>query len=161
MNEYTIRNIVAVLCLAGLLVPITPAPADAADLVHPEFALEVGVVPMNLLVNYDGTVYDQNTFDPGLYTQLDARIVFMDLFWIGGYTKAYTMIRDDAVGFIPYQLLFSFDMGLRYENFTLGFRHFCFHPMKTYTYRQQEWESFPTMGTEGSYEEIFLRIEVR
>jgi len=116
------------------------------------FALEAGFFPNASFVMYEMPV--EEVFDLGMYVQIEAEVLFFDLFFVGGSIRTYVWKKEEGISFWPWRDGFMFNAGLRYKILELGFRHYCTHPVIPYQYPAQ-------MNWEGAYEEIYFRIEGR
>lgn len=109
------------------------------------FALEMGFIPYNSQINW----IDNNNFKS--FTILEAGFLICDLFYIKGTIKTFEELSSDSFSFYPHQADYYFDIGIRYEFFSFGFRHACFHPINIGCNINH--------GYLGQTDEIYFRIE--
>ncbi len=121
------------------------------------FALEFGLVPQAGVLMYEP---EEVLFMEGaLYTELEAEVLLFNVLFAGGGVRTYIMPSDKNYTFSPNTTVYDFGAGLRLKKDTLeiGWRHRCFHPTIPYLpiFGQE------IKGMEGSYDEIYFRIEGR
>lgn len=107
--------------------------------------LEAGVNNSNFVMHELENVYKQN-----MYIELQIDIEFYG-FFVGGSNNTYILKDIGIKTFSPYMVEFNFNAGYRYENIELGFKHYCTHPILTYTDQAD-------IMYEGGYDEFYLRI---
>jgi hypothetical protein len=114
------------------------------------FALELGLLP-----NYHFVMYEPGidvAADNSLYTDFEATVEVRG-FYLGGGMRCYFWKTKSGYDFSPFQMAYRFDAGWRNDILTVGFRHYCMHPV-------MPWASgMPSMNWEGGYEEVFVRLE--
>ena len=64
------------------------------------------------------------------------------------------MEKQRKIYFNPEQMAYLFGFGWRRDNFEIGFRHYCTHPIIAYMPQYDDIDLF----WEGSYEEVFIRF---
>lgn len=119
------------------------------------FALELGLVPQAGVLMYEPV---EALFMKGvLYTELEAEVLLFDVIFAKGGVRTYVVPNRDDYGFSPNSTIYDFGAGLRFKNMLeLGWRHRCFHPTIAYLpIFEQE-----IKGMEGSYDEVYLRMQV-
>jgi hypothetical protein len=118
------------------------------------FALEAGVLP-----NYEFVIYqpdlDYVEADYSFYTSLEITAELYG-FYLGGAMKCYMWRNTGRLNFHPYQMTYRFDAGWRNDWLTLGFRHYCIHPvipLAGVMLPEQNWEE--------AFEELFIRVDLK
>ncbi len=120
------------------------------------FALEIGMMPSGYIESYDRMPPTEYELTGAYYVDMQADVLLYDLFFIGGRTKIYMKKRTDTISFSPDTAEFAFNAGIRAGILEIGFRHYCMHPIVPWLY-----QSGGTLKWEGSYEEIYVRLETR
>jgi len=129
------------------------------------FALELGLVPQAGVLMYEPV----ETFDVewAFYTELQAEILVFNMLFVGGGVKTYVTPGNSGYTFAPNTSVYDFGTGLRFkdtdfpvlliQSLELGWRHRCFHPTIAYLpiFGQE------IKGMEGSYDEVYIRVQVR
>jgi hypothetical protein len=119
------------------------------------FALEAGVLPNTSFLMYQPDLrYIIGAV--GFYTELEASIEAWG-FYVGGAVRTNMWPQQEGLSFWPFQMTYRFEAGWRNQWFTLGFRHYCMHPVVPYL----QLTGAPTQLYEGIYEEIYIRINAR
>jgi len=119
------------------------------------FSLEMGILPQANFVMYQpDPQYVLGAF--GLYTDLAATIEAYG-FYAGGGMRCYMWATQPQIGFWPYQMTFMAEAGWRNDWLTIGFRHWCMHPIVPYLALIGP----PPLSWEGGYEEIYVKIHGR
>ncbi len=119
------------------------------------FALEVGLLPNGFIDTYvdEGrTLLIQNSE----YLSLETELTFFNFLFVGGAVKTYMYRYSGVKDFFPSTVEYDLGLGVRFKSVELGFRHYCTHPIVPWLYRREvspQWE--------GSYEELYIRVEVR
>jgi len=117
------------------------------------YFLELGYSPfygsLNSLPVEEIQIVNENVY----YIILDAEVIILDYLFIGGAVKTYFQDQADDYSYHPFESDYLFKAGLRYKNLELGFRHLCLHPVRPYEMYYQ-----PQSSTDGSYEELYIRI---
>lgn len=113
-------------------------------------AFEIGMTPNNGWVMQEVHVQEQ----PQLYAtfELDAQAgpVFA-----GGEITTRMYASENRYTFYPFADEYTFRTGLRWGPVEVGFRHLCTHPVIPYIET-----SGADIQYEGSYEELYIRVEV-
>ena len=130
--------------------------AKAQEIMDFGYVLEGGYVPWNAWKVYNpeqSEIYSSWNF----YIHMEAEIVLFDLIFIGGSMRNVFFLTNEhnTVNFSPYEMYFSYFMGIRTENFEIGFRHMCAHPLMTYAHI----EDFDNRILEGSYDEFYFKFK--
>ena len=120
------------------------------------FALEVGVLPTGYLRTYEMVIPTCETLTGCFYTDMEAEIEILDLFFIGGATKMYMDLYENEGSFKPNTVNLLFTAGIRAQQLEIGFRHYCLHPVVPWIYSNEM-----NLHWEGAYEEIYIRLESR
>ena len=118
-------------------------------------ALEVGWLPSGDFIMHEPTEYMEvaGTF----YVDMEARATAFGFLFVGGEVKTFMWkYENGSYYFSPERMLYQFNAGLTWGSAELGWRHYCTHPMQPYLY---EWKG--QAKYEGSYEEVYLRIETK
>ena len=120
------------------------------------FALELGFLPKGYIETYSNDRMPQAIELQGAgYVDFEAEVGLFKYGFIGGSTKIYINKYSDNYTFSPLTAEFDFNLGIRIDPLEVGFRHYCMHPIVPWIYYARvspQWE--------GSYEEIYLRLEV-
>ena len=120
------------------------------------FALELGIVPQAGVLMYEP---EKSFFMEGaFYTELEAEVLLFDILFAGGGVRTYVTPGNGSYTFSPNTTVYDFKVGMRFKDtLELGWRHRCFHPTIAYLpIFEQE-----IKGMEGSYDEIYIRIQGR
>lgn len=122
-------------------------------------ALEVGWMPQGDFVMYDPPSIV--TVTGSFYTELEARATAWGFLFAGGSVKTFVWLYDGAYTFAPERSLYNFEAGVTLGPVEVGWRHFCTHPTWTYlwSYRLGDAQYGQAARWEGSYEEVYLRLE--
>ena len=120
------------------------------------FALELGFLPNG----YIGTFHDERQPEYVIllgsgFVDMEVEVVLWGYGFVGGSTKVYINLYNNGSTFSPETAEFDFHIGFRIDPLEVGFRHYCMHPIVPWIYYTRvspQWE--------GSYEEIYLRLEV-
>ena len=119
------------------------------------FAVELGVMPMGNLHLFEPAVHTVES-PVNYYADLGVRAVLWDMLYVGGTAKTYFADVKNTYIFNPESSNFLFEAGLQRGGFSLGFRHYCFHPF------------LPLVGDasikriwDGGYQEAFIRFEAK
>ena len=110
------------------------------------FALELGFVPCNTQIDF----INQDNFKG--FTMLEAGFTLCDIVYVRGKAKTFIEIADTGYSFYPHQIDFTFDIGIKLDNISFGFRHTCFHPVFLNN-------NINNTGHLDRHEEIYLKIE--
>jgi hypothetical protein len=116
------------------------------------FALEIGTLPSGGFVLYEAP--DFINAKGSYYIDFQAEIVAWDLLYISGGIKTYIWDQGGEWTFWPHSTLYNVGAGLRLGLLTVGWRHFCAHPVTPYSILYD-----PQLQGEGSWDEIFVRME--
>jgi hypothetical protein len=116
------------------------------------FALEVGWMPQGDFLMHEPTSIV--TLEGMFYVDFEARATLFGFLFAGGEVKTI-MWGVGWNNYSPERMLYQFNAGIRLDPLELGWRHYCTHPMWTYL---QSWNG--TARWEGSYEEVYLRLEI-
>lgn len=119
------------------------------------FALELAVLPNGFIQTYDTDLVHESLIGDGL-VKMEAEATLFDYFFVGGEMDCYLKVQDGDNPFFPVDMFYAFSAGARFDFLEIGFRHYCMHPIVPFLYHAEvspQWE--------GSYEEIYLRVEVR
>lgn len=119
------------------------------------FALEIGFLPLGSFVMYEKEPAAVVYRNP-LYVEMDAEIILLEYFYIGGSVKPIMFKQIEGYMFDPQATTYGFKAGLRVGIVDVFFRHYCHHPVIAYMNRQDidlKWE--------GGYSEVGIRIEGR
>ena len=115
------------------------------------YFIELGYSPfynsMNVLPKTYESIRNENVY----YIHLDAEVLILDHFFIGGSTKIFTQSKNKSYKFYPIENDFLFKAGLRFDNIEAGFRHQCNHPVLSNGVQSQG-KSY------GGYEEFYIRL---
>lgn len=115
------------------------------------FALEIGWLPNGGFVLYQvPAVLDVSG---NFYTDLQAEVWAWDHLYIGGGIKTFIWDEDGEWTFWPHSTLYNFGAGLRFGILTVGWRHFCAHPVMPYSILYD-----PELRGEGAWDEVFVRV---
>ena len=109
------------------------------------FALEIGFIPTNTQIDWvnENSIHGQTT--------LEAGFIICDLVYIKGTVKTFIELNENTgYSFFPHQADYSFDIGIKIDFFSIGFRHACFHPVLS---------NIGDRGYKGVTEEIYIRVE--
>jgi len=119
--------------------------------------LETGIIPAGHLVMYDTSPKSKYTKLNGFSYYIDQEIIFSiveEHFFAGMGNKIYAWKQTKGITFRPDAIDFKFMAGIKMsDNFQVGFRHYCEHPIKAWSY-----ESEPTIF-ERWYEEIYFKMD--
>ncbi len=124
------------------------------------FALEFGYMPQGDMLMYKPP--DFATTEGMFYTSLEARATLGKVLFLGGMTKTFVFNVNGEASFWPERMLYGFEAGINLgPSLELGFRHFCTHPMFPYVWTMRQEAPSYAKGAlwEGSYEEIYVRLE--
>lgn len=118
------------------------------------FALELGIAPNIDVLQYQPAALVTSEWEIG-YTQLEAEIQLFDLLFAGGGVRTYIIPGSSGHSFSPNTTIYDFSTGFRRGPLEIGLRHRCFHPTVPYlpVFGQK------ITGLEGSYDEIYVRLE--
>ena len=120
------------------------------------FAIELGFAPIYKNLNVTPLNAELDITENIGYVLFDAEVVMWDILFIGGATKTYVQTKDTLTSFHPFENDYLFNAGFRFGELEIGFRHFCLHPSRpfeiVYDYGQ---------STDASYEEFYIRVEVK
>lgn len=119
-------------------------------------ALELGFLPNGTMLMYQPSL-KYNDLAGQFYTQLDAEAVVFDRLFVGGAVKTFVFDIEREVSFTPTQSWYSFRAGLRFPPLEAGWRHYCTHPVMPY----MPLDPGGPVLWEGSYDELYVRLEVR
>ncbi len=118
------------------------------------FALELGVVPHAGVLMYEPD--ERSVIEGAFYTELEAEVLIFNTLFAGGGVRTYVTTSGDDYTFAPNATVYDFGAGLRFrDTIELGFRYRCFHP--TFPYLPILMQELK--GMEGSYNEIYIRIQ--
>ena len=117
-------------------------------------ALEMGIVN-GILCNYTRSTPSIDDINP-LYTSLEAD-VSISLFYVGGKMLCY-FVPDVITNYVPFQMTFVFNAGIKFDSVKIGYEHSCFHPMQTYA-SIIDYEIKPKY--EGGYNRFFIRFSTK
>ena len=120
------------------------------------FALELGWLPQGDFAMYDVSGYFAKVYPVSYtaYVDLEAEVVVLDAFFIGGAVRTSVWQFDHSGWtFFPHKAVYSFSAGARFGMLEMGFRHYCIHPVIPFFGLVD-----PRPIWEGSYEEFYLRI---
>lgn len=112
------------------------------------YTLIIGYMPCNSIHIYEAE-YMKESYE--FFSVLEAEILINDLFFIGGKTETLFHAKE-INNYIPYCVDFSFNAGLRYKLFEIGFIHRCIHPIFTYSIERQP------VKYEGGFEKIYFKF---
>ena len=118
------------------------------------FALELGLVPQAGVLMYEP---EEAFFMEGaFYTELEAEVLVFNTLFVGGGIRTYITSGHTGFTFSPNSTIYDFGTGIRFKDtLELGWRDRCFHPTIAYLpiFKQE------IKGMEGSYDEIYIRIQ--
>ncbi len=113
-------------------------------------ALEAGFVSGGVY-NYSQS---NNWINVGaLYTSLEATVEYGHLY-VGGGMDCY-FVPLSLTNYMPFQMTYTLDAGLKFGDFQIGYEHSCYHPTQVYA---------TIMGNEikpkyeGGYNRFFIRF---
>lgn len=116
-------------------------------------ALEVGWMPLGDFVMHDPP--SQISITGSFYVDMEVRAEVFDHLFLGGEVKTLMYKIGDGYYFMPERMLYQFTAGIFVDNFEIGIRHYCTHPIQPYL-----WQWNGPARWEGSYEEVYLRVGV-
>ena len=121
-----------------------------------EYEFEVGWIPQNGWILYNPTQSDIYS-TVNLYTNFEAELLFFDLIFVGGGMRNtfFYAGEGNSIDFSPYEMYFNFTLGLKTENFEIGYRHMCAHPLIAYAHPEQ----LSNRIIEGSYDELYIKFK--
>lgn len=124
------------------------------------FALELGWMPAGDFLMYDPPSIVSVT--GSFYTELEAQVTAWDMLFVGGEVRTFVWATEGSYSFMPFRLLYEVEAGLTLGPVEIGFRHFCTHPQWVYLWAYQWGDAAYGQAArwEGSYEELYLRLEV-
>ena len=115
------------------------------------YALEFGAVVNPGWVQYQ--VYQPAPDAEVYYTEFNAELILVDVFFLN--TTLRTDITPEALtSWKPFWVTYDIAVGARLGLVEVGFRHYCTHPIQTYTTSY----GLQTPTIEGSFEELYIRI---
>ena len=124
------------------------------------FALELGIVPQAGVLMYEPV--ERFAMEGAFYTELEAEVLIFDMLFAGGGVRTYIVPGRGDFTFSPNTTVYDFGIGLRFRDINdslleLGWRHRCFHPTIAYLpiFGQE------IKGMEGSYDELYIRVQGR
>jgi hypothetical protein len=112
--------------------------------------LQLGIMPVN---NFQMWNYYENPTYSGqkdLYMKVDFEFLIQDIFFIGGEFNNTFWMRG-IKSFAATGIEFTFKTGFTFKGFTLGFNHFCRHPITPYLNNE-----IINVKNEGAFEQIYL-----
>ena len=119
------------------------------------YFIELGFSPYYNSLNVVDNVPDRSFSENTMYVTFDAELVINKYVFVGGAIKTYMKI-EDMFNYYPFEANYLFKAGLRYKNIEAGFRHWCGHGVRPWPIAYQ-----PRGSTDGSYEEFYIRLEVK
>ena len=124
------------------------------------YSLTLACMPMNDMVDYSlDSIYGDYLLSNGISYYADIDLEFStpkDHFFIGGGFKSVFAPKENLRSFVPLRDAFDFNIGMRYNRFQLGFRHYCTHPVALAVHNRPN-----KYAIHGAYEEIYLTISNR
>ena len=90
------------------------------------------------------------------YVDMQAEAVAWKHLYLNGGMKTFMWSQEGNWTFWPHTELYNVGAGVRLGVFDLGWRHYCVHPVMPYSILYD-----PVLKAEGSWDEVFLRVEVR
>lgn len=119
------------------------------------FALELGLAPHIGLIQYVPREAVSHDWEIG-YTELSVEAEIFGIFFAGGGVRTY-IIPFAWDNWIPNTTVYDWCLGVRWEFLEAGWRRRCFHPTVPYLPLFER----EITGLEGSYDELYLRLECK
>jgi len=117
-------------------------------------AFEFGITPCDVMHVYVRDFWKEVAGNKvSFYFDLETELEYKN-FFVGGGVKTFagksTRVRRE---FVPYKITYKFAAGYNFNNFQIGFRHYCIHPVVPYV-------TFDSpILFQGAYEELYVRWE--
>ena len=139
--------ILLILLLVGFL-SFADEPQSILDLT---FEMELGYLPQNGWVLHETDLTTGTNF----YDKVTVELILLNTFFAGFNMRSDFSDIPGSYQFDPTTITYGINVGFRFGNFEIGFRHYCFHPVITYIRNSTE----ETINAEGGYEEIYIKFK--
>jgi hypothetical protein len=123
--------------------------------------LECGIVPTGPIIpgQNEGTYYiDGQVLRYPVYLSIGVDATLWGFIFIRGSAVNYGYIQNFRLGVVPYYINYSVSAGIAYNNFEMGFRHFCNHPINCNVGTEKR---CPAYTVNYSREEIYLQVKIK
>lgn len=118
--------------------------------------IQLGISPLQRYWDHDNYIYHNALGEKQIlfYVNLGLYLWVKEFFFIGGEIKTYMFKDTDGKSFNPFLNDYTFDVGIQFSLFTIGFRHICTHPSNAL-----EGLEDPIISANRAYEEFYIRVE--
>ena len=133
--------------------------AFAFDWLSGTIGFEIGYLPKSTFLIYninEDIIVEDMAFKHSIYIDFDVHLVLFNYVFVGGSSKISMLSSEGDYTFFPNTALFRVDAGFEFKSWTLGFRHYCMHPIMPYLIFY-----YADLDYEGNYEELYIRFEAK
>jgi len=119
------------------------------------FVFEMAMLPLGFIQTYETDIVRTESLVGSANVKMDIQAEMFDLFFVGGGITTNLRTQDAPNPFIPVDVFYSFNAGIKFQFIEAGFRHYCMHPIVPFLYHAEispQWE--------GAYEEIYIKFEI-
>lgn len=116
------------------------------------FALEIGIVPQEIHVQYwPGVIEFQKS--TALYGTLEAELIFFNYIFLGSAVETTMAMESGGTSYRPSGIAFDFEIGILFGPVKFAYRHMCQHPLLTdCDWTEETWR-------QGSSDRVYIRFE--
>lgn len=91
------------------------------------FVFQLGFMPDNSFILNDN--YTRINMENSFHAEFGIELLLLDHIFINAKMENYFRHKEGQLSFSPYSDVYNFGAGLRFDNFEIGIKHFCVHPV--------------------------------
>lgn len=89
------------------------------------FIFKLGFLPDNAFVHDNNRI----TFNDSFHAEFGIELLILNHIFINAQMENYFKLKIGELSFSPYRDIYNISLGLRFDNFEIGVKHFCVHPV--------------------------------